>query len=81
MERPGISQTDKIFSLTSISFDAMVMETYFPLFLSMYRNSRWRYKTLSFIESKSDKIYMMLLLPIWQIVLESEWENHLILKR
>jgi hypothetical protein len=38
MERPGISQTDKIFSLTSISFDAMVMETYFPLFLSMYRN-------------------------------------------
>jgi hypothetical protein len=37
-KRTGISQTDKIFSLTSISFDAMVMEPIFLLFFwSMYR--------------------------------------------
>jgi hypothetical protein len=39
-------------------------------------------ETESFIEKAiSDKITMMGYPTIWQIVLESEWENHLILKR
>ncbi|WP_281337150.1 non-ribosomal peptide synthetase [Flavobacterium eburneipallidum] len=82
---PGISAKDKIFSVTTISFDAMVMETYLPLLFGacvVFVNEETRRDgRLLLKKAVEDKITMMWGTPsIWQILLDSGWEKPLPIK-
>jgi amino acid adenylation domain-containing protein len=84
-KEPGICETDKIFSVTSISFDAMVMETYLPLIFGacivLVDEDTRRNGMLLLSKAIKDKITVMWATPsIWQIVLESGWEKPLNIK-
>ena len=82
---PGINQTDKIFSVTTISFDAMVMEIYLPLLFGacvvLVDEDTRRDGRLLLKKAAKDKITMMWGTPsIWQILLDSGWEKPLNIK-
>ena len=83
--KPGINESDKIFAVTTISFDAMVMEIYLPLLFGasvvlVDENTRKDGKLL-LQKAITDKITMMWGTPsIWQILLDSGWEKPLHIK-
>lgn len=84
-KEPRICQTDKIFSVASISFDAIVMETYLPLVFGacivlVDENTRLDRKLL-LKKAINNKITMLWASPnIWQIVVESGYEKPLHIK-
>jgi len=82
---PGISATDKIFAVTTISFDAMVMEIYLPLLFGacvvLVDEDTRRDGQLLLKKALKDKITMMWGTPsIWQILIDSGWEKPLNIK-
>ena len=84
-KEPGISATDKIFAVTTISFDAMVMEIYLPLLFGacvvLVDEETRRDGQLLLKKALKDKITMMWGTPsIWQILLDSGWEKPLNIK-
>ncbi|QBA63905.1 polyketide synthase [Muriicola soli] len=84
-DEPGISRNDKIFAVTSISFDAMVMEIYLPLLHGatvVLVDEDTRLDGQKLLEKAlEDNITMMWGTPsIWQILLDSGWEKPLKLK-
>ncbi|WP_304197890.1 amino acid adenylation domain-containing protein [Flavobacterium alvei] len=84
-EAPGINQTDKIFALTTISFDAMVMEIYLPLLFGacvVIVDEDTRLDGQLLLEKAiTDKITVIWGTPsIWQILLDSGWEKPLNIK-
>ncbi|WP_405410867.1 non-ribosomal peptide synthetase [Maribacter sp. Asnod1-A12] len=84
-KEPGISSEDRIFSTTTISFDAMVMEIFLPLIhgasvVLVDENTR-KDGYLLLQKAIKDKITMMWGTPtIWQILLDSGWKKPLHLK-
>lgn len=84
-KEPGINQDDKIFAVTTISFDAMVMETYLPLLhgaaiVIVDEDTRLDGELL-LQKAIEDNITMMWGTPsIWQILLDSGWEKPLNIK-
>jgi amino acid adenylation domain-containing protein len=84
-KEPGIGEKDKIFSVTSISFDAIIMETYLPLIFGacivVVDEDIRRDGKLLLKKAITDKITFMWGTPsIWQILLESGWEQPLKIK-
>lgn len=82
---PGINKTDKIFALTTISFDAMVMEIYLPLLFGacivLVDEDTRRDGHLLLKKALEDEITIMWGTPsIWQILLDSGWEKPLNIK-
>ena len=82
---PGISEKDKIFAVTTISFDAMVMEIYFPLLFGacvvLVDEDVRSDGALLLKKAISDKITILWGTPIiWQILLDSGWEKPLTIK-
>ncbi|SDT20184.1 amino acid adenylation domain-containing protein [Maribacter dokdonensis] len=82
---PGISEHDRIFATTTISFDAMVMEIFLPLIhgasiVLVDENTR-KDGHLLLQKAIADNITMMWGTPtIWQILLDSGWEKPLTIK-
>ncbi|NDP28087.1 MAG: amino acid adenylation domain-containing protein, partial [Flavobacterium sp.] len=84
-KEPGINATDKIFAVTTISFDAMVMEIFLPLLhgacVVLVDEETRRDGNLLLQKAAKDKITVMWGTPsIWQILLDSGWENPLNIK-
>lgn len=84
-KEPGISETDKIFSITTIAFDAMVMEIYLPLLFGacvvLVDEDTRSDGRLLLKKAVKDKITMMWGTPsIWQILLDSGWEKPINIK-
>lgn len=82
---PGISTTDKIFAVTTISFDAMVMEIYLPLLFGacvvLVDEDTRRDGQLLLKKALKDNITIMWGTPsIWQILIDSGWETPLNIK-
>ena len=82
---PGISAKDKIFALTTIAFDAMVMEIYLPLLFGacivIVDEDTRRDGQLLLKKAIKDKITVMWGTPsIWQILLDSGWVTPLNIK-
>ena len=84
-ENPGIGAGDKMVATTSISFDAMVMEIYLPLLhgaSTVIIDEQTRCDGRLLLEKMiGEKVTMMWGTPgIWQILLNSGWENPLPIK-
>jgi amino acid adenylation domain-containing protein len=84
-KEPGISATDKIFSITTISFDAMVMEIFLPLLhgacVVLVDEETRRDGNLLLEKAAKDKITMMWgTSSIWHILIDSGWEKPLNIK-
>ncbi|MCG9793501.1 non-ribosomal peptide synthetase family protein [Flavobacterium algicola] len=82
---PGIDENDKIFSVTTISFDAMVMEIYLPLLFGaciVLVNEDTRLDGKLLLEKAiEENITIIWGTPsIWQILLDSGWEKPLKIK-
>lgn len=82
---PGINRNDKIFALTTISFDAMVMEVFLPLLHGasiVLVDEETRLDGEILLEKAlKDNITMMWGTPsIWQILLDSDWKTPLKIK-
>ncbi|MEO9892789.1 amino acid adenylation domain-containing protein [Aurantibacter sp.] len=83
--QPGITTNDKIFAVTTISFDAMVMETFLPLLngatVILIDEDTRRDGELLIKKALEDNITIMWGTPtIWQILIDSGWEKSLKLK-
>jgi amino acid adenylation domain-containing protein len=84
-KEPGITKDDKIFAVTTISFDAMVMEIFLPLLhgatiVLVDEETRLDGEIL-LKKAFEDKITMMWGTPsIWQILLDSGWKKPLDIK-
>lgn len=84
-KEPGITKDDKIFAVTTISFDAMVMETYLPLLhgacvVLVDEDTRLDGQLLLEIAQKENITMMWGTPSIWQILLDSDWSKPLNLK-
>jgi len=84
-KEPGISATDKIFSITTISFDAMVMEIFLPLLhgacVVLVDEETRRDGNLLLEKAAKDNITMMWgTSSIWHILIDSGWEKPLNIK-
>ncbi|GAA4819484.1 amino acid adenylation domain-containing protein [Litoribaculum gwangyangense] len=84
-KEPGISAKDKIFSVTTISFDAMVMEIYLPLIFGasvvLVDEDTRRNGKLLLKKIETDGVTMMWGTPsIWQILIDTGWNTSLKLK-
>lgn len=84
-KEPGISATDKIFSITTISFDAMVMEIFLPLLhgacVVLVDEESRRDGNLLLEKAAKDKITMMWgTSSVWNMLLDSGWKNPLNIK-
>jgi amino acid adenylation domain-containing protein len=84
-KEPGISAKDKIFALTTIAFDAMVMEIYLPLLFGacvvLVDDETRSDGQLLLKKAIKDKITVMWGTPsMWQILLNSGWEIPLNMK-
>jgi amino acid adenylation domain-containing protein len=84
-KEPGISSADKIFSITTISFDAMVMEIFLPLLhgacVVLVDEETRRDGNLLLEKAAKDKITMMWgTSSIWHILIDSGWEKPLNIK-
>lgn len=82
---PGIDKNDKIFAVTTISFDAMVMELFLPLLHGasiVIIDEETRLDGELLIQKAIEtKITMMWGTPsIWQILLDSDWKKPLKIK-
>jgi amino acid adenylation domain-containing protein len=84
-KEPGICAADKIFSITTISFDAMVMEIFLPLLhgacVVLVDEETRRDGNLLLEKAAKDKITMMWgTSSIWHILIDSGWEKPLNIK-
>lgn len=84
-KKPGISATDKIFSITTISFDAMVMEIFLPLLhgacVVLVDEETRRDANLLLEKAAKDKITVMWgTSSIWHMLLDSGWKKPLNIK-
>jgi amino acid adenylation domain-containing protein len=84
-KEPGICASDKIFSITTISFDAMVMEIFLPLLhgacVVLVDEETRRDGNLLLEKAAKDKITMMWgTSSIWHILIDSGWEKPLNIK-
>jgi amino acid adenylation domain-containing protein len=84
-KEPGISAADKIFSITTISFDAMVMEIYLPLLhgacVVLVDEETRRDGNLLLEKAEKDHITMMWgTSSIWHILIDSGWKKPLNIK-
>ena len=84
-KEPGICAADKIFSITTISFDAMVMEIFLPLLhgacVVLVDEETRRDGNLLLEKADKDKITMMWgTSSIWHILIDSGWEKPLNIK-
>lgn len=84
-KEPGISASDKIFAVTTISFDAMVMEIFLPLLHGasavLVDEDTRRDGHLLLKKAVEDQITLIWGTPtIWQILLDSGWEKPLAIK-
>jgi amino acid adenylation domain-containing protein len=84
-KEPGICASDKIFSITTISFDAMVMEIFLPLLhgacVVLVDEETRRDGNLLLEKAAKDKITMMWgTSSIWHILIDSGWEKSLNIK-
>ena len=84
-KEPGISSVDKIFSITTISFDAMVMEIFLPLLhgacVVLVDEETRRDGNLLLEKAATDKITIMWgTSSIWHMLLDSGWKNPLNIK-
>ncbi len=82
---PGISASDKVFVVTTISFDAMVMEIFLPLLhgacIVIVDDHTRRDGEVLLKKLKKEGITLMWGTPsIWQILLDAGWEKPLRLK-
>ena len=82
---PGISSKDKIFAVTTISFDAMVMEIFLPLLhgacVVIVDEDTRRDGQLLLKKAAEDEITVMWgTSSIWQILLDSDWQKPLQIK-
>ncbi len=82
---PGINSHDTIFAVTTISFDAMVMETFLPLIhgasISIVDEETRLDGQLLLEKASKNNITMMWGTPsIWQILLDSGWKKPLNIK-
>ncbi len=82
---PGISSADKVFAITTISFDAMVMEIFLPLIHGacvMLVDDPTRRDGEQLLRMAAEKgITLMWGTPtLWQILLDAGWENPLDIK-
>ena len=84
-EAPGISNKDKVFALTTISFDPMVIEVYLPLLFGacivIVDDTTRSNGQLLLKKAINDKITFMLGTPsLWQMLLDSGWKTPLNIK-
>ena len=84
-KEPGISAADKMFSITTISFDAMVMEIFLPLLhgacVVLVDEETRRDGNLLLEKAAKDKITMMWgTSSIWHILIDSGWKKPLNIK-
>jgi len=84
-KEPGISAADKIFSITTISFDAMVMEIFLPLLngacVVLVDEETRRDGNLLLEKAEKDNITMMWgTSSIWHILIDSGWKKPLNIK-
>ncbi|AWG22186.1 hypothetical protein FFWV33_12015 [Flavobacterium faecale] len=84
-KEPGIDSNDKVLCLTTISFDAMVMETFLPLLhgatIVMVDEQTRRDGRLLLQKMADEAITLMWGTPtIWQILLDSGWDAPLSIK-
>ncbi|CAH8292853.1 amino acid adenylation domain-containing protein [Mariniflexile fucanivorans] len=84
-KEPGINKNDKIFAVTTISFDAMVMEIFLPLLHGaciVLIDEETRLDGEILLKKAFDsKISLMWGTPsIWQILLDSGWTQPLAIK-
>lgn len=82
---PGIKRGDKIFAVTTISFDAMVMEIFLPLLHGatvVLVDEETRLDGYALLEKAiNSNITMMWGTPsIWQILVDSDWKKPLNIK-
>ena len=84
-EAPGISNNDKVFALTTISFDPMVIEVYLPLLFGacivIVDDSTRSNSQLLLKKAIDEKITFMLGTPsLWQMLIDSGWKTPLEMK-
>ncbi len=84
-KEPGICAADKIFSITTISFDAMVMEIFLPLLhgacVVLVDEETRRDGNLLLEKAAKDKVTMMWgTSSIWHILIDSGWKKPLNIK-
>lgn len=84
-KEPGICATDKIFAVTSISFDAMVVEIFLPLLhgacIVLVDEETRRDGHLLLKKAVKDNITILFETPsMWQILIDSGWEKPLNIK-
>ena len=84
-EAPGITNKDKVFALTTISFDPMVIEVYLPLLFGacivIVDDSTRSNGQLLLKKAIKDKITFMLGTPsLWQMLIDSDWKTPLNIK-
>ena len=83
--KPGINHNDRVFAVTTISFDAMVMEIFLPLLhgacIVLVNEETRRDGRLLLQKASNDKITIIWGTPsIWQILLDSDWKDALKIK-
>ena len=84
-KEPGINKEDKIFAVTTISFDAMVMEIFLPLLhgacvVIVDEETRLDGQVLLKKAFEENITMMWGTSSIWQILLDSDWKNPLNIK-
>lgn len=84
-KKPGISETDRVVAVTTIAFDAMVMETFLPLIhgasiVCVDEETRKDGRRLLEIVEEENITIMWGTPSIWQILLDSGWKKPLPLK-
>jgi len=84
-KEPGIEASDKIFAVTTISFDAMVMEIFLPLLhgasVVLVDEDTRRDGYLLLQKAVADQITVIWGTPtIWQILIDSGWKTPLSIK-
>jgi len=84
-KEPGISASDRIFAVTSISFDAMVVEIFLPLLngacIVFVDEETRRDGNLLLKKAVKDQITILFETPsMWQILIDTGWEKPLNIK-
>ncbi|WP_179319620.1 non-ribosomal peptide synthetase [Winogradskyella helgolandensis] len=85
VEKPGIEETDKLLSITTISFDIAGLELYLPLLRGatlVIANDEIAKDTRLMLEVlEEENISILQATPTtWQMLLDAGWENHLPIK-
>lgn len=85
MQKPGIEETDKLLSITTISFDIAMLELFLPLLkgatLVIANDETAKDSRLMLDILKNEKITILQATPTtWQMLLDAGWQNRLPLK-